>query len=295
MDFNINKYLQDIFKNDIGDRINIEFKCCNIDMEYINEDNKYMCSKCGILKDNDIDEDMKTKKIILNINNGRYTGRYYGKNVETREEKQKKIVSLITSILLNSKVPLNISTKTINDAADMIIDLRSNGTEKSTIIKKDKFMSTLLVAIRQCGCNNGELWEYDRELIKVFSMNNSGFSLGEKFIYDTSIKKGISLNHGIRYDLYFIKYLSLSGIKYDKILLDKLITLLKRILYKNIAYSSNMKSKTIAIIYIYSQLKYINIDKNKYINLLQIEKATFDSAWKSILRNIYKIKIRYFI
>lgn len=287
--------MNNILKKDIGERINFKFECCGKNMDLNHEYNKYMCSNCGKLADNNEDEDLINKKVILNINNNGYCSRYFGKNKETDEEKHKKIVDTIHNTLFKAKLELKISTKTINDAADMMIMLRSNGPNKATIIKKDKYISTLLVCIRNCGMANGEMWEYDRELVKVFIMNNSGFSLGEKFVYDTLIKKGMYPNTIIRYDLYFIKYLSLYGLDYDDNILKKLITLLRRILYKNVAYSSNIKSKVIAIIYIYTQLKMINVDKTNYLKLLRIEKATFDTARKNILLNIYKIKLRYLI
>jgi hypothetical protein len=126
-------------------------------------------------------------------------------------------------------------------------------------------------------------------------MNNNGFSLGEKFVYDTLVRKGMNPSAAIRYDLYFIKYLTLSNIKYDTQLLNKLIALLRRILCKNVAFSSNIKSKVIAIIYIHTQLKMLNIDKMVFIKNLKIEKATFDTARKNILIRLKDIKLRYLI
>jgi hypothetical protein len=270
--------------------------CCNKEMELNHNIDKYICLNCGIIQDIKNNEELITKKVVLNINNNGYTSRYFGKNQETDEDKHKKVVDIIHQILYNSQITLKISNKTINDAADMMIMLRSNGANnKATIIKKDKFISTLLVCIKICGMKNNEMWEYDRELIKVFVMNNNGFSLGEKFVYDTLKKKGMPTSIPTRYDLYFIKYLNTAEIKYTDDLITKFVILLKRILYKNIAYSSNIKSKTVAIIYIYSQMKMLDIDKIKYIKSLQIEKATFDTARKNILRNINIIKIRYFI
>jgi len=294
MDFDA--LMRDLLSKDISKIQKPTQLCCDIEMELDHNLSKFVCLKCGMLKDQDQDEELVTKKVILNINNGSYVSRYFGKNQETDEDKHKKIVDTIHQIIYNSQTQLKISSKTINDAADMMIMLRSNGVgSKATIIKKDKFISTLLVCIRICGLKNNEMWEYDRELIKVFVMNNNGFSLGEKFVYDTLKKKGMSPMIPIRYDLYFIKYLTLTNIPYTDKLLDKFIVLLKRILYKNVAYSSNIKSKSIAIIHIYTQLKMYNIDKMNYIKILQIEKATFDTARKNILRNIHKIKLRYFI
>lgn len=289
--------MRDILTKDINKEDNCKSQiCCDIEMEIDHDLGKYICLKCGSLKDNNQSDELITKKVILNINNGGYVSRYFGKNQETDEDKHKKIVDIIHQIIYNSQTKLKISSKTINDAANMMIMLRSNGAgSKATIIKKDKFISTLLVCIRICGMKNNEMWEYDRELIKVFVMNNNGFSLGEKFVYDTLKKKGMSPLIPVRYDLYFIKYLSLGNVPYDDSILCKFILLLRRILYKNIAYSSNIKSKAIAIIYIYSQLRMYNIDKMNYIKILKIEKATFDTARKNILKNIHKIKIRYFI
>lgn len=294
MDFDA--LMRDLLNNDIRKVRKPTQICCDTEMELDHNLSKFVCLKCGTLQDQEQEEELVTKKVILNINNGSYVSRYFGKNQETDEDKHKKIVDTIHQIIYNSQTQLKISSKTINDAADMMIMLRSNGAgSKATIIKKDKFISTLLVCIRICGLKNNEMWEYDRELIKVFVMNNNGFSLGEKFVYDTLKKKGLSPMIPIRYDLYFIKYLTLTNIPYTDKLLDNFIALLKRILYKNVAYSSNIKSKSIAIIHIYTQLKMMNIDKMDYIKKLQIEKATFDTARKNILRNIHKIKIRYFI
>lgn len=295
MDFD--ELMRNLLKKDLSTTNNkLSQICCGTEMELDHNLEKYVCLVCGTLRNNLQEEELITKKVILNINNGSYVSRYFGKNQETDEDKHKKIVDVIHQIIYNSPVRLKISTKTINDAADMMIMLRSNGANnKATIIKKDKFISTLLVCIKICGMKNNEMWEYDRELIKVFIMNNSGFSLGEKFIYNTLKKKGMSPIMPTRYDLYFVKYLNSSGISYDNKLIDRFITLLKRILYKNIAYSSNIKSKAVAIIYIYSQMKMMNIDKIKYIKTLQIEKTTFDTARKNILSNLRKIKFRYFI
>jgi len=287
--------MKDIVKKDIGSRTDFVFDCCGDVMELNPEYNKYVCMNCGRSKDNNQDEELINKKVILNINNNGYCSRYFGKNKETDEEKHKKIVDHIRNTIYNSKLELKISTKTINDAADMMIMLRNNGDKKATIIKKDKYISTLLVCIRNCGMANGEMWEYDRELIKVFVMNNNGFSLGEKFVYDTLVRKGMNPSAAIRYDLYFIKYLTLSNIKYDTQLLNKLIALLRRILCKNVAFSSNIKSKVIAIIYIHTQLKMLNIDKMVFIKNLKIEKATFDTARKNILIRLKDIKLRYLI
>lgn len=294
MDFDA--LMRDLLKKDINQtRVDTQ-RCCDADMELDHNLGKYMCLKCGTLQDSAHEEELITKKVIININNGSYVSRYYGKNQETDEDKHKKIVDIIHQILYNSQTQLKISSKTINDAADMMIMLRNNGVgNKATIIKKDKFISTLLVCIRICGMKNDEMWEYDRELIKVFIMNNSGFSLGEKFVYDTLKKKGMSPIIPVRYDLYFVKYLSVTKIPYNDDLLNKFIVLLRRILYKNVAYSSNIKSKAIAIIYIYTQLKMYEIDRLEYIKLLQIEKATFDTARKNIFKNIHLIKMRYFI
>lgn len=296
MDFDA--LMRDLLNKDINKNSNNhnDYICCDANMELDHNLGKYMCNKCGTLRDNIQDDELVTKKVILNINNGSYSSRYFGKNQETDEDKRKKIVDIIHQMIYNSQTQLSISTKTMNDAADMIIMLRNNGmSNKATIIKKDKFISTLLVCIRICGMKNNEMWEYDRELIKVFIMNNNGFSLGEKFVYNTLKKKGMSPYIPIRYDLYFIKYLSIINTGYDDKLLNKFIALLRRILYKNVAYSSNIKSKVVAIIYIYTQLKMIPIDKMYYIKASQIEKATFDTARKNILRNVNRIKFRYFI
>lgn len=293
----LDELMRDLLKKDISTtNTKLSHICCDIEMELDHDLDKYVCLICGTLRTNIQEDELVTKKVILNINNGSYVSRYFGKNQETNEDKHKKIVDIIHQIIYNSQTKLKISTKTINDAADMMIMLRNNGANtKATIIKKDKFISTLLVCIKICGMKNNEMWEYDRELIKVFIMNNNGFSLGEKFIYSTLKKKGMSPMIPNRYDLYFIKYLNSTEIPYTNELIAKFIALLKRILYKNIAYSSNIKSKSVAIIYIHSQMRMMNIDKIRYIKTLKIEKTTFDTARKNILSNIRKIKFRYFI